>query len=95
MDMQQKWHKVRDLGVLRWAEDAMADGHFDYLGFSFHNELNVFKEIVEAYDNWTLCQIYYNYMYVDYQAGRRGLEYAAKKGFAVVVMGPRGKCCRC
>jgi len=82
------WPKVRDLGVLRWAEGAMADGRFDHLGFSFHDELDVFKEIVDAYDNWTLCQIQYNYMDVDYQAGRRGLEYAASKGLAVVVMEP-------
>ena len=82
------WPKVRDLGVLRWAEGAMADGRFDHLGFSFHDEFDVFKEIVDAYDNWTLCQIQYNYMDVDYQAGRRGLEYAASKGLAVVVMEP-------
>jgi len=84
----QSWRKVRDLGVLRWAEDKMAQGKFEHLGFSFHDELDVFKEIVDAYDNWTLSQIYYNYMCVDYQAGRRGLEYAANKGLAVVVMGP-------
>jgi len=84
----QSWPKVRDLGVLRWAEDKMAQGHFDYLGFSFHDDYKVFKEIVDAYDNWTLAQIQYNYMDVDYQAGRRGLEYAAGKGLAVVVMEP-------
>ena len=84
----RSWPKVRDLGVLRWAESMMADGHFGHLGFSFHDELDVFKDIVDAYDNWTLCQIQYNYMDVDYQAGRRGLEYAANKGLAVVVMEP-------
>ena len=84
----KSWPKVRDLGVLDWAEGAMVDGRFNHLGFSFHDELDVFKEIVDAYDNWTLSQIYYNYMCVDYQAGRRGLEYAANKGLAVVVMGP-------
>ncbi|MDY6916694.1 MAG: aldo/keto reductase [Chloroflexota bacterium] len=82
------WARVRDLGVLRWAERAMADGRFDYLGFSFHDEFDVFKEIVDVYDNWTMCQIQYNYMDVDYQAGRRGLKYAASKGLAVVVMEP-------
>jgi predicted aldo/keto reductase-like oxidoreductase len=85
---RQGWHKVRDLGVLRWAEDKMAKGRFDYLGFSFHDDYEVFKEIVDAYDNWTLSQVLYNYVDVDNQAGRRGVEYAAGKELAVVVMEP-------
>ena len=83
----RSWPKVRDLGVLQWAEKKMAAGQFDYLGFSFHDELDVFKEIVDAYD-WTFCQVQYNYMDIETQAGRNGVEYAANKGLAVVVMEP-------
>ena len=82
------WPNVRDMGILRWAEDKMSKGLFDYLGFSFHDEFDVFKDIVDSYDNWTLSQVQYNYMDVEYQAGRRGVEYAAGKGLAVVVMEP-------
>ena len=82
------WAKVRDLGVLKWAEGAMKDGRIGYFGFSFHDTYDVFKEIVDAYDNWTLCQIQYNYMDEETQAGTRGLKYAHKKGLAVVVMEP-------
>lgn len=82
------WPKMRDLGVIRWAEGAMADGRFDYLSFSFHDNFETFKQIVDDYDNWALAQVQYNYMDVDYQAGRRGVEYAANKGLAVVVMEP-------
>jgi len=82
------WPRVRDLDVLRWAESAMVDGRIGYLGFSFHDDFEVFKEIVDAYDNWTLCQIQYNYMDVEHQAGTRGLKYAAGKGLAVVIMEP-------
>ena len=85
---KDSWTKLRDLKVFRWAEKAMADGRIDYLGFSFHDEFDVFKEIVDAYDNWTFCQIQYNYMDVDLQAGTRGLKYAAEKGLAVVIMVP-------
>jgi predicted aldo/keto reductase-like oxidoreductase len=85
---QERWHKVRDLGVTQWAEDAMADGRIGHLGFSFHDSFEVLKEIIGAYDGWTLCQIQYNYMDVEEQAGVRGLRYAASKGLAVVVMEP-------
>lgn len=84
----QRWPVVRDLGILNWAEDKMAQGKFGHLGFSFHDDYETFKEIVDAYDNWTLAQIQYNYMDVDFQAGHRGLEYAVGKGLAVVVMEP-------
>jgi predicted aldo/keto reductase-like oxidoreductase len=85
---RKRWHILRDLQVCDWAEKAMADGRIGYLGFSFHDSNDLFIEIVDYYDNWTLAQIQYNYMDVDYQAGIRGLNYAAGKGLAVVIMEP-------
>jgi predicted aldo/keto reductase-like oxidoreductase len=82
------WPKVRDLGVLGWAEGAIADGRIRNLGFSFHDQYEVFQEIVDASDLWLFCQIQYNFMDVEYQAGTKGLKYAAEKGLAVVVMEP-------
>ena len=82
------WTRLRDWEVLKWAEDAIADGRIHYLGFSFHDDFEVFKDIVDAYDKWTFCQIQYNFMDIEYQAGTKGLQYAAKKGLAVVIMEP-------
>lgn len=84
---KHRWRRLRELDVLNWAEGAIAEGRIGHLGFSFHDEYAVLKEIVDAYD-WTLCQIQYNFLDVENQAGTRGLRYAASKGLAVVVMEP-------
>jgi predicted aldo/keto reductase-like oxidoreductase len=84
----ETWRKIHGLGVLEWAEKAMASGRFQYLGFSFHDQFDVFQEILEAYDRWTFCQIQYNFMDRDFQAGERGLFLATTKGLAVVSMEP-------
>ena len=81
------WAKVKKFDVLNWAEEKIDEGKINYLGFSFHDKLQLFKEIVDSHD-WTFCQIQLNYMDTEYQAGLEGLRYAADKGLAVVVMEP-------
>ncbi len=74
--------------IIERAEAAVKDGRIGYLGFSFHDELEFFQQIVDAYHGWTFCQIQYNYMDEQNQAGRFGLLYADVKGLAVIVMEP-------
>jgi len=81
------WPNLRDLHVFEWAKKAIQSGRIGYLGFSFHDDLPLFKEIVDAYD-WTFCQIMYNYMDTEFQAGTEGMKYAADRGLAVVIMEP-------
>jgi hypothetical protein len=85
---RSQWNKVRALGVLDWLERAKADGRIGLTGFSFHDDFDLFREVVDAWDRWTFCQIQYNYLDQETQAGTRGLEYAASKGLAVVIMEP-------
>jgi predicted aldo/keto reductase-like oxidoreductase len=83
-----RWDDLTKLKVFDWAEKARASGRFHHLGFSFHDEYEVFQRIVDGYDKWVFCQIQYNFMDEEHQAGTRGLQYAAGKGLAVVVMEP-------
>ncbi|MFC1568928.1 aldo/keto reductase [bacterium] len=85
---KDRWDRIKSLKMLDSAERAMADGRIRYLGFSFHDQYPLFKEIVDDYDNWTLAQIQYNFLNETVQAGTAGLKYATEKGLAVVVMEP-------
>jgi predicted aldo/keto reductase-like oxidoreductase len=84
----ERWEKLSKLDACGWAEKKMDQGKFDHLGFSFHDSLQTFQKILDSYGNWTLCQILYNYMDANYEAGKEGLEYAASKEMAVIVMEP-------
>jgi predicted aldo/keto reductase-like oxidoreductase len=85
---EERWAQVQALHALQWAEEQRDAGRIGHLGFSFHDCFDVFQRIVDGYDGWTLCQVQYNYVDQDYQAGTRGVRYAAAKGLAVVVMEP-------
>lgn len=87
-----QWPRLRDLGVLAFLDAARAEGRICHAGFSFHDELPLFMDIALSYD-WGCCQIQYNYMDEDYQAGAAGLQFAADQGLGVIVMEPlRGGC---
>ncbi len=81
------WDTVERLGVAEFLDAAKADGRIGNAGFSFHGAGADFGRIVDAYD-WDFCQIQYNFLDERNQAGTAGLEYAASRGLAVIVMEP-------
>ncbi|PWR75824.1 aldo/keto reductase [Methanospirillum stamsii] len=83
----ETWKNLLRLGVIEFLENAREDGRIRYPAFSFHDDLPVFREIVDAYE-WVFAQIQYNYMDELNQAGTEGLRFAHERGLGIVVMEP-------
>lgn len=84
---RSQFEKLKDLQLIDKMIEAKERGKIKNIGFSFHDTLPVFKEIVDYYP-WDVVQIQYNYMDTGIQATTDGLRYAYDKGIAVVIMEP-------
>ena len=81
------WETAKQNGVIEFLDDALKKGKIINAGFSFHGLADEFNAIVDDYD-WTFCQIQYNFLDTQNQAGTAGLQYAASKDLAVIIMEP-------
>lgn len=81
------WERLKSLGIEEWLEEKKKSGAVRQVGFSYHGNSDMFCRLVDAYD-WDFCQIQYNYLDENSQAGRTGLKYAASKGIPVIIMEP-------
>jgi predicted aldo/keto reductase-like oxidoreductase len=81
------WDTLEGLGVIDFLRQAKEDGRIVNAGFSFHGLAEDFSRIVDAYP-WEFCQIQYNFLDQENQAGTKGLKYAAAKNLGVIVMEP-------
>jgi len=82
-----EWEKLKAMGIGEWIAARKADGSIRQIGFSYHGDTDMFLKILNAYD-WDFCQVQYNYLDENSQAGRRGVEAAAEKGIPVIIMEP-------
>lgn len=80
--------KVVKFNLVERLLEAKKAGKIKWIGFSFHDSYEVFEEILEYTDKWDFCQIQYNYIDINEQAGTRGLKLAADKGLGVIIMEP-------
>ncbi len=81
------WERLCGLGIREWIAQKKRLGQIRNVGFSYHGNADMFLKLLDGYD-WDFCQIQYNYMDENSQAGRTGLLYAAQKGLPVIIMEP-------
>ncbi|MHA1156014.1 MAG: aldo/keto reductase [Candidatus Heimdallarchaeota archaeon] len=84
---RNNFKKIKDFNLIAKMEKAQEEGLIKHIGFSFHDTLPVFREIIDSY-KWDMCLIQYNYMDTGIQATTDGLKYAHEKGIACVIMEP-------
>ncbi len=84
---KERLEKIKKLNLIEKMEEARKKGLIKYIGFSFHDSFKAFKEIIDYY-NWDCCQIQFNYLDTEYQAGLKGVEYAGSKNIALIIMEP-------
>jgi predicted aldo/keto reductase-like oxidoreductase len=82
------WKKMEEFEVQTFLDKAVESGKIRFPGFSHHDSLNNFMEVLDAYPGWVISQVILNYMDEKYQAGLRGCQYAAAKNVGTVVMEP-------
>ncbi|MCL2837943.1 MAG: aldo/keto reductase [Oscillospiraceae bacterium] len=78
---------IEKFKILEKLEQFKKDGKIKYIGFSFHDNLEVFKESVDMYD-WDFCMIQLNYVDTDFQQGIEGYNILSEKGIPTIVMEP-------
>jgi predicted aldo/keto reductase-like oxidoreductase len=81
------WQRLINLGMDTWIKNKKENQQIRNIGFSFHGTKDQFIQLVDVYD-WDFCQIQYNYLDINNQAGHSGLVYAASKGLPIIVMEP-------
>jgi len=81
------WQRLCELGIEKWIAGKKESGQIKNMGFSFHGIHDEFLKLLDVYD-WDFCQIQYNYINTNYQAGTAGLKIAAEKGLPVIIMEP-------
>ena len=82
---REDWEQFKAIGAPEFFDDMKKAGKIRYKCFSFHGPYEEFEYILNDWD-WDMCQIQYNFMDVENQAGTKGLELAGKKGIPVVIM---------
>ena len=81
------WQRLEGLGIVQWLAEKKASGQIRQVGFSYHGNSDMFCNLLDVYD-WDFCQIQYNYLDENSQAGATGLHRAAEKGLPVIIMEP-------
>ena len=85
---KERFLQLKQLDYKRFYREAMAQGKVRYAGFSFHDEYDVFMDILNDWDQWGMAQVQMNILDDTNQATLAGIRAAGQRGVGVVIMEP-------
>ena len=84
---KESFETIEKYKILEWLEKKKADGYIEYGGFSFHDDLDCLKKMVDLHE-WDFCLLQVNIIDNETPVGMEGVRYARAKGLGVVIMEP-------
>ena len=84
---RERFEYVQQNKIMEQLEEAKSMGLIRNIGFSFHDDYDAFKWILDSYP-WDFCQIQLNYMDQDIQQGIKGYYDLLSRNIPVVIMEP-------
>lgn len=81
------WENLTNLDVFEFMDTILEDGRVKHIGFSFHDELDLFLEILDSYD-WEVVLTQMNYLDEGYQSGINGVQYLSSINMGNMIMEP-------
>jgi predicted aldo/keto reductase-like oxidoreductase len=82
------WPKLREMGVIGWAERSLAKNRFGNIGFAFHDDAFYLREIAEACDLWSHCALQFSFMDISHHPGIGGMKFVSERRLPVIVTDP-------
>ena len=84
---KERFETLANLNIFEYLTTLKQQGKIRNIGFSFHDEYEVFEKIIVNYE-WDFAQIQYNYLDEDIQAGNKGYSIAEKLNVPLIIMEP-------
>lgn len=86
---KDSWNSVYEAGVLDFLEEKRKSGQIHKVGFSFHDTLEILKQIEKVY-GWDFIQLQINYYDWEAIRAKENYEYLEERGIPCMVMEPVG-----
>ena len=81
------WPNIQEQDIYGELEKFKAEGLIRHIGFSFHGNLELFKEVAARHP-WAMCMVQHNMMDLEREVTAEGIRFAHEKGIAVAAMEP-------